>query len=81
METPNKRKRARKSDGKYRADNPTTPHNEAYESTPIEDALSTNNITYGVKQKVEGTSQPSAGKYSKKDKVRPTFGNVTSTTY
>ena len=76
-----KRRRARKADGSFRADNPATPHNEAYESTPIEDALSTNEVTYGVKQKVEGSSKPSAGKYAKKGKVRPTFGNVTSTTF
>ena len=75
-----KRRRARKSDGSYRADNPATPHNEAYESTPIERALSTEEVTYGVKKKVEGSSKPSAGKYSKKGKVRPTFGNVTSIT-
>ena len=81
METPNKRRRARKADGSYKADNPATAHNEAYESTPIEDALSTNEVTYGVKQRVEGSSKPSAGKYGKKGKVRPTFGNVTSTTY
>ena len=76
-----KRRRARKSDGKYQADNPATPHNEAYEATPIEDALSTNEVTYGVQQRVEGTSKPSAGKYARKGKVRPTFGNVTSTTF
>ena len=76
-----KRRRARKADGKYLGDNPATPHNEAYEPTPIENALSSNEVSYGVKQKVDGTSNPSAGKYAKKGKVRPTFGNVTSTTY
>ena len=75
-----KRRRARKADGSFRGDNPATPHNEAYESTPIERALSTEEVTYGVKQKVDGTSKPSAGKYAKKGKIRPTFGKVTSTT-
>ena len=79
--TPSKRRRARKADGKYQGDNPATPHNEAYEALPIEDALSTNEVTYGVKQKVDGSSKPTAGKYAKKGKVRPTFGNVTSTTF
>ena len=81
METPNKRRRARKADGSYKGDNPETKLNEAWEPTPIEDALSDNSVSYGVKQKVGGTSKPSAGKYGKKGKVRPTFGNVTSTTF
>ena len=76
-----KRRRARKADGSYRADNPATPHNEAYESIPVERALSTEEVSYGVKQKVDGASKPTAGKYAKKGKIRPTFGNVTSTTY
>ena len=78
METPNKRRRARKADGSFKGDNPETKLNEAWEPTPIEDALSDNSVSYGVKQKVDGTSKPSAGKYGKKGKVRPTFGNVTS---
>jgi hypothetical protein len=77
----NKRRRARKPNGSFKADNPQTPHNEAYEAVPIDESLSTNNVSYGVKQKVVGTSKPTAGKYGKKDKIRPTFGNVTSTTY
>ena len=76
-----KRRRARKPSGEFKGDNPATPLNEAWEPTPIEDALSTNEVSYGVKQKVDGTSKPSAGKYGKKNKVRPTFGNVTSTTF
>ena len=77
-----KRRRARKPSGEFKGDNPATPDvNEAWEPTPIEDALSTNEVSYGVKQKVEGTSKPSAGKYGKKGKIRPTFGNVTSTTF
>ena len=77
-----KRRRARKADGSYKGDNPATPNlNEAWEATPIDRALTDSSVGYGVKQKVEGTSKPSAGKYGKKSKVRPTFGNVTSTTY
>ena len=78
----NKRRRARKPNGAFKGDNPSTPDlNEAWEPTPIENALSDNSVSYGVKQKVDGTSKPSAGKYGKKGKVRPTFGNVTSTTF
>ena len=76
-----KRRRARKADGSFKGDNPATPHNEAYESTPIEDALSNNSVTYGVKQKVDSTSKSTPGKYSKKGRVRPTFGNVTSISF
>ena len=78
----NKRRRARKPDGSFKGDNPTTPGlNEAWESTAIERALSTEEVTYAVKKKVDGSSKPTAGKYAKKGKIRPTFGNVTSTTH
>jgi len=76
-----KRRRARKADGKFKGDNPTTPGlNEAWEPTGIEEALPKEN-SYSVQQKVTGTSEPTAGKYSKKEKIRPrgTFGNVTTT--
>ena len=74
-----KRRRARKADGKYQGDNPTTPGlNEAWEPTGIEEALPKTNA-YEVKPKVSGTSQDSAGKYSKKAKVTPTFGKVHTT--
>ena len=81
MTEPTKRRRARKPDGKYQGDNPTTPGlNEAWEATDIAEALPKES-SYAVKQKVEGSSKPSAGKYSKKEKIRPrgTFGNVTTT--
>lgn len=77
----NKRRRARKPNGSFKADNPQTAHNEAYEAISIDESLSTNQVSYGVKQKVVGTSKPTAGKYGKKEKIRPTFGNVTSITY
>ena len=76
-----KRRRARKPDGQFKGDNPATPDlNEAWEPTDIEAALPKKS-SYEVKQKVEGTSDASAGKYSKKEKIRPrgTFGNVTTT--
>ena len=76
-----KRRRARKADGKFKGDNPSTPGlNEAWEATDIAEALPKENA-YAVQQKVSGTSEPTAGKYSKKDKIRPrgTFGNVTTT--
>lgn len=73
-----KRRRARKADGQFKGDNPATPGlNEAWEATDIAEALPKEN-SYSVKQKVGGTSDSSAGKYSKKDKIRPkgNFGNV-----
>jgi hypothetical protein len=81
METPNKRRRSRKPNGSFKGNIPGTGMNEAWEATPIEAALSDNSVSYGVKQKVDGTSEPTAGKYSKKEKIRPTFGNVTTTTF
>ena len=76
-----KRRRARKPDGKYKGDNPATPGlNEAWEPTDIAEALP-KKPSYEVQQKVSGTSEPTAGKYSKKAKVRPkgNFGNVYTT--
>ena len=76
-----KRRRARKPDGKYKGDNPATPGlNEAWEPTDIAEALP-KKPSYEVQQKVSGTSEPTAGKYSKKTKVRPkgNFGNVYTT--
>ena len=81
METPNKRRRARKAHGSSKGNNAETKLHEALALSPIKTALCDNSVTYGVKQKVDGTSKPTAGKYGKKAKVRPTFGNVTSTTY
>ena len=77
---PASRRRARKADGQFKGDNPTTPGlNEAWESTDIEVALPKKENKYAVKQKVGGTSQDSAGKYSKKAKVKPTFGQAHTT--
>ena len=73
-----KRRRARKADGQFKGDDPSTPDlNEAWEPTEVEAALPKTK-DYSVKSKV--APQSSAGKYSKKPAVRPTFGKVTSTT-
>lgn len=75
-----KRRRARKPDGKFKGDNPATPGlNEAWEPVGIEEALPKKENKYAVKQKVSGTSDDTAGKYSKKSKVKPTFGQVYTT--
>ncbi len=77
--TPSKRRRARKPDGSFKGDNPSTPGlNEAWEATPIEHALSDSSVDYSVRTLVDGPSSPTAGKYSKREKVRPTFGKVTT---
>ena len=72
------RRRARKADGQYRANDPATAVNEAWEPVEVDTAIGEKTVDYSVRQKVDGTSQPTAGKYGKKSKVRPTFGNVTS---
>ena len=72
------RRRARKSDGKYRGDDPTTTVNEAWEPVEVEQAVGEKTVDYSVRQKVSAPSEPTAGKYSPKSKVRPTFGSVTS---
>ena len=75
METPNNkpRRRSRKADGKFEGGS------EAWQATDITDNIGKKEIKYGVRQKVEGTSKPTGGKYNRKqNKVRPTFGNVTS---
>ena len=72
------RRRARKADGQYRANDPTTAVNEAWESVEIEQAVGEKTVDYSVRQKVSTSSESTAGKYSPKSKVRPTFGNVTS---
>ena len=72
------RRRARKSDGQYRADNPETTVNEAWEPVEVEQAVGEKTVDYSVRQKVSSSSEPTPGKYAKKSKVRPTFGSVTS---
>ena len=69
-----KRRRARKPDGKFQGDNPNTTANEAWEPTDV--APTKKKVDHSVKPKVSGVSKNTAGKYSKKDKVRPTFGTV-----
>ena len=70
------RRRARNSKGHYKADDPTTPVNEAWEPVPTEEALPKKVSN----KKVTGLSKDTAGKYAKKPQVtKPTFGKVTST--
>ena len=71
-----KRRRARKPDGSFKGD---AGLNEAWEATPIDRVVSAKTVDYSIHQQVSGPSTPSAGKYGKKDKVRPTFGSVTTT--
>lgn len=74
------RKRARKPDGSFKGDNPATPGlNEAWEPVEIIESVKEKEVKYSVRQKVAGTSNPTAGKYAKKSKVQPTFGKVTTT--
>ncbi len=74
------RQRARKPNGKFKGDNPNTPDlNEAWVPTDISVGLPKEN-DYSVKKRIDGPSNPTAGKYNKKDKIRPTFGSVTTTT-
>ena len=73
-----RRRRARKPDGTFQGNDPTTPVNEAWEPVEVTEALPKKK-DYGVKPKVSPKS--SAGKYSKKPEVRPTFGKVTSTSF
>ena len=73
-----KRSRARKADGSFKSDNPATPHNEAWEAIDISTDIDSPKVKYTIKPKVAGTSEASAGKYSKKPKVRATFGTTTT---
>ena len=71
-----KRKRARQSDGKFEGGAELNLH---VESTDIAESLSSSEVDYSVRQKIDGPSSPTAGKYGKKPKVRPTFGKITTT--
>ena len=71
-----KRRRARNSNGSFKGDGGL---NQAWEATPLDRVVSDKTVDYAIKQQVSGPSTPSAGKYGKKDKVRPTFGSVTTT--
>lgn len=77
---PQQRRRARKPDGQFKGNNPETSVNEAWEPVAIESDLP-KEIDYSVKQKISKPSGDTAGKYSPKPKVRPTFGSVTSTSH
>ena len=74
-----KRRRARKPDGKFQGDNPSTPANEAWVAEDVSREVGEKTVDYSVKQKVSSTSSSTPGKYSQKPKVRPTFGKVHTT--
>nr|AKH48869.1 primase/helicase [uncultured marine virus] len=81
MDSPQpKRRRARKPDGSFKGDNPSTPDlNEAWEPTPIEAVLPKEK--YAKKDMISTTSSNSAGKYGSSSKVtKPGLGKI-STTY
>ena len=65
-----RRKRARNTDGTF---------DKGLEPVAIEREVSEKTVDYSVRTRVDGTSKPTAGKYEKKAKVRPTFGKVTTT--
>ena len=65
-----KRRRARNTNGTF---------DKGVEPVAIEREVSDKTVDYTVRQKVSGTSEPTAGKYAKKGKVHPTFGNVYTT--
>ena len=78
------RKRARKSDGSFKGDSPSSPGlNQAWEATDIEAALPKKQLPkYTPKEMISGMSTNTAGKYSGKEKVtRPGFGKITTTFY
>lgn len=76
-----KRRRARRPDGQFRGNNPETETNEAWEPVDVADVVTPKGVKYEIKPKIGGPSNPTAGKYGKKPKVNPTFGNVTSTSH
>jgi len=80
MTEPKPRRRARTKAGHFKADDPTTEVNEAWEPVEAESALPKEK-DYKIKAKIEGPSSPTSGKYSKKPKIRPTFGTITTTNY
>ena len=74
-----RRKRARKSDGQFKGDNPSTPGlNEAWEPVDVAPALPKEK--YAPTNKVSGISNNTAGKYGKAPKVsRPGIGKAHTT--
>ncbi len=70
------RRRARTPKGQFDGSNQL---NGAWEPTEIAEVVKEKEVKYEVKTKIDGSSNSTAGKYSKKSKVRPTFGKVTTT--
>ena len=69
------RRRARKADGQYKAD---TTASEAWEATDMEQAVGEKEVGPTVTPKVDGISNNTAGEYSKKDNIVPSFKGVTT---
>ena len=67
------RKRTRKTDGTYQEGKEVNQH---VEPTELETGVGKKEVDYKVKKRVEGTSNPTSGKYSKRDGIRPAFGTV-----
>ena len=74
---PSPRRRARKADGTYKGDIPGTKANEAWVAEDISTEVKEKEVDVTVVQEVETSSQ----KYAPKEKVRPTFGKVSTTSY
>ena len=75
-----KRRRARNSDGSFKGDIPGTKLNEAWIADDISEEVGEKTVDYSVKKLID-TSSPTAGKYGRKDAIRPTFGKVRTTNY
>ena len=75
-----KRRRARNSDGSYKGDIPGTKQNEAWVADDISTEVGEKEVDYTVRKLID-TSSPTAGKYGRKDPVRPTFGKVRTRNY
>lgn len=69
------RSRARELDGKYKGGSET---GEAWIPTEVEASME-KEIDYSIKPTIRPSGD--AGAYSRKPKIRPSFGNVTTDTY
>ena len=74
QQAPKARRRSRKSDGKFQSGKDS---NQAWEATEVIQGLP-KKIDYSIKKKIEAPTEAkaSAGKYSKRDTVTPSFGTV-----
>ena len=79
-----RRRRAKNPDGTFKANNPNTIENEAWEPIELE-PVDKPAGKYSIKSKIKGTSegQKTAGKYANntKEEVRPSFDSGIKTIY